>query len=303
MYFARTCVAVFAASILASRAASAGEDPRKGQAEASFQEAIRLHDDGLHEEALTYFERAYSIYPSPNTRINIAREEQLLGRYLDALRHYREALRTSLLHPDAVPSVKRRIHEIEQQLGRVVVSGPKGLVVKFGDREHVLPLSEALEVEPGVVTLEGAYGATRYHGTSEARPGETVTVEMVAEGPPAASLPEPTHRVRDLVTGSVLGLGIVGLATGTVLALKAEGQIGDARRMGSTNPCAQRALSSCQRYDAMLHEIETTRDAARVSFAIGGGLVAISAAGFVLWPNAKIRPILMGRAIGLGGEF
>ncbi len=289
-------------ALVVASPARAQDDPRKVRAEAPFQDALKLHDRGKNAEALAQFERAYAIYPSPNTRMNIAREEHVLGRKFDALRHYREALRSALLHPAMVPVAKKYIHELEGLVARVMVTGPEGLVFKLGDQEHVLPLTEPLDVEPGDLEASGRVGGTLYFWTRAVRAGESVRAELVAETPRAAPVvTPPSNDVRNIVTGSIAGAGLAGLATGVVLALSAESQISDAKRFSGS--CAVRSSAACTRYDGMLQDIARTRDASTVSFVVGGGLMAISAAGFVLWPNAKVRPAIVGRGVGLAGEF
>ncbi len=78
----------------------APDDPRKAQADALFQEGVlRLHAQDHEAEALDRFRRAATFTPSPAARVSIGQEEQLLGEPLEAIRHYREALKNPLLNP------------------------------------------------------------------------------------------------------------------------------------------------------------------------------------------------------------
>ena len=56
---------------------------------------MKLGEKGQSAESLEKFKKAYALYPSPNTLCNVARQEQLLGRKLQALRDYREAFSRS----------------------------------------------------------------------------------------------------------------------------------------------------------------------------------------------------------------
>ena len=82
-FFPFVSVALLAsASVFVAAPASAQDDPRKAQAEALFQEGLKLHDKDREADALEKFQKAYAIYPSPNTLVSVAREEQLVGRPL-----------------------------------------------------------------------------------------------------------------------------------------------------------------------------------------------------------------------------
>lgn len=163
---------------VAPSTALADDDPRKVRAEAAFQEGVKLQSQGRSAEALAKLKEAYATYPSPNTLGGIARIEQALGRSLDAIRHYREALRNPLTHPENAEYAKRAIAELEKHLGRIDVRGPTGLAVRIDDRDLVLPLVEPLDVEPSAVMLRGKLAGAEYEGRGTAIVGQTTTIEM-----------------------------------------------------------------------------------------------------------------------------
>lgn len=120
--------------------AMAQEDPRKAQSTPIFEEGLKLADRGKNAEALAKFRESYAVYPSPNTLFNIGRTEHLLGKTVEALRDYREAVKNPILNPQMVERGKKYIAELEKVVGRVEVTGPGGqqVSVNGGDRKSVV---------------------------------------------------------------------------------------------------------------------------------------------------------------------
>ena len=108
------------------------DDPRRIRADALFMEGIVLHNQGMGADALEKFEESYAHYPSPNTLFNIARLEHKSGKHRDAIRHYREAMRSPLLAPRALDLGRRFVAELAPEFARIDLKGPLGLEVTFG---------------------------------------------------------------------------------------------------------------------------------------------------------------------------
>jgi hypothetical protein len=295
-------------------AALAQEDPRKAQAETIFAQGVKLHDAGNNADALVKYRQAYEVYRSPNILFGIARLEQLLGKPLDAARHYREALKSPLLHPRNQELGKGYLAELEKLLVRVDVKAPAGTTIALGDRKLVAPIDEPLDFEPGSISIEGALGDTPYVGAAQGSAGSRVVVELRPKNsstpsPPIGDGPPPAHGER-WGTGQYLGLavagaGVVALAAGGGLLIakgKAGNDVTDLEQLTAANKdsCAGGSTSRpCQD----LADKRDERDrygSLGTAFIVGGGL-ALAAGGvmFFVWPKtttspsaAKLQPVV-----------
>jgi len=304
-----TLLLLASALLLAAPRAHAQEDPRKVQAEAAFGEGVKLHDAGRNREALEKYRRAYELYPTANILFAIARLEQLLGRSLDALRNYREALGSPLLHPKNQELGKGYVAELEKRVGRVDVKAPSGTIFTLDGRRFVLPLERPLDVEPGSVVIEGTYGDAKYSGTAEVAPGGRVTLEMLpasSELPPAArgtaglvEEPPPETSSASFWTGRrVAGVGIVvagaGALVGGGLLLGSSSDHDDraaALRQDNPQGCAASSGTSaiCGR---LSDEVDAAaRDRALGWVFLGGGTaLVLGGAALFAWPSSSAPP-------------
>ncbi|CAN5925518.1 hypothetical protein BH11MYX4_BH11MYX4_67510 [soil metagenome] len=321
-------VSVLVAMLALSRASSAQDDPKKTQAEGIFQEGLKLHDANRDADALVKYRQAYAVYPTPNILFAIARVEQLLGQSVLAITHLREALKNPQLHPRNQELGKGYLKELESKLARVILVGPAGLRVTVAGKEHVLPHDAMVDVEPGPVDARAELGGSRYAGRADTLAGSEVILELKnvhstggaappivppvvppPEQPPPAN-GEPSNATRNVVSGALVAVGVVGLTVGVVFLAKAEGQISDAvdfRGSVPGGPCASRALPSCDRYASMLEDVKSSRDVGTVALVGGGIFLAAGITTFLVWPKhtatAWVRPIFMGNAAGLSGHF
>ena len=165
--FALLCGAL----VLPSGPARAQEDPRKPQAETIFAEGIKLHDAGRNAEALEKYRRAYDVYPSANILFGIARLEQLLGRSLDSLRHYREALESPLLHPKNRELGKEYVAELEKQLGRFDVKAPRARPSRSEANVSSFPSSDRSTRSLAPSSSRGRSGMPRTRAARSSRGG------------------------------------------------------------------------------------------------------------------------------------
>lgn len=292
--------------------AFAQEDPRKAQAEPAFQEGLALHDRGREEEALAKFKEAYAVFPSPNVLYQIARSEQLLGRFLLAIRHYREALASPLLHPKNAQLAKGFVAEVERKLARVTITGPSGAKVEIGGATVTLPLERPVDVEPGEVVAYGTHEGMRLHGKAVVREGMTGTIALTTTGArvsPSDTTPPPdVAPTRSFwTTGRIVGVAGGGtlLAGGLVGAIVFNGKAGDAEdriaasRAGISAPdtaCTGVSNAACDtRREAEDDRVTSTnlRNASFVAAGVGlvGGVVL-----FLLSPprgsdRAAVRPL------------
>ncbi|MBL8607731.1 MAG: hypothetical protein JNL38_10440, partial [Myxococcales bacterium] len=74
---------------LSTSALAQGDDFRRKEAEERFKEGLALHERGREEEARVKFEQAYAALKRANILFSLARSEQLTGRAVEAIGHYR----------------------------------------------------------------------------------------------------------------------------------------------------------------------------------------------------------------------
>jgi tetratricopeptide (TPR) repeat protein len=303
-------VALACASVaFAPRTAHADDDPRKKAAEAVFQEGVKLHAQGKNEEALAKLQKAYDTYPSPNTLGGIARVEQAMGRSLDAIRHYREAVRNPLMHPENAEYARRAIAELEKQLARIDAKGPKGLVVTIDKRDYVLPLAEPVDVKADTYELSGKLGETRYEGRATAPIGKVTEIELKPIGGATAAPPPPqgdAHPVEPppvepsrpfwdtgrIVGAAAFGVGVVGVGAGLLFGKSSSDAAshGDELQSRLGRDACGRASPPAECADLKNARDDQDRDAAlsRV-FVIGGAVVAAGGVALFVWPRSDVR--------------
>lgn len=179
-------------ALLAPRAARA----QTPEVERLLRQGIELRQRGDSAAALRSFERAHELAHTPRTLAQVALAEQALGRWVDAERHLREALRAA-----DDPWITRNraaldgaLGVIAQHVGQVVVrcdvDGAELLVA--GRSVGVSPLATPTHVEAGEVAVsahaEGAEASARVRVTA----GETAFVELLLRRAAApTSTPEP----------------------------------------------------------------------------------------------------------------
>jgi len=290
------------------------EDPRKAEASAIFDEGNELADAGQMEAALEKFEKAYAVYPAPNALLNVARQEQLLGRRLKALRHYREALRSPLLAPKGAEIAKKFILELEVGYGRVDVKGPSGTVVKLGEEEVTLPLPEPLDVEPGKVTVSGRIAGQRHEETVTVAAGQVATVRLRGPlGAPGTVTEEkkdfwtPEH-----ITGVALGGAAVvaaGIGIGFLAAHNSHASDANGFASSVNYVCTPNTTNTCGSYQSSKDSANSAKTGEIISFVAAGALAVGAAVLLVPWQFKKegshvsARVIPTGQGILIDGAF
>ncbi|MCL2724876.1 MAG: hypothetical protein FWD69_10615 [Polyangiaceae bacterium] len=294
-------------SLVCTSVSAQDQDPQKEQAKVLFGEGLGLHDKKMEVEALDKFEKAYGLYPFPSILYNIALQEQILGRNLKALRHFRKALRSSLLPPKSAESAKKFISEFEPSFARLDLMGPTGLVVSLGSEEVTLPLPEPLDIEPGTITVTGTIDGQRYEGSGTAVAGQVLKIEVLRVEVKALPrpmtvqevLPPPTeetqnHSARYVVSGSLLAAGLVGVGLGIGFTVGANKASNDVTKLSTTfgvetYSCTGVTSADC---DSLKHSTTTrTRDSnlAVGSYVVGGALLTAGVVTYLFWPKASTQ--------------
>lgn len=187
-------VAGGASTAQAAPAPAAVKEDAREAARARLVEGVELLRQKQFAQALTKFDDAYALVPSPNIFYDRGLAHQGLGHDADAL----EAFDAFLAQADHAPPGTREkaTRERDALRGRVatlaVVSDPPGAEITVdGRRRGVTPLSGSLYIDVGPHEV-AARNASNGVVTSErivAAPRETVRLTLrfgVAEAPPAA---------------------------------------------------------------------------------------------------------------------
>lgn len=308
----RTFLPLAVALLLAlPTAAQAQEDPRIAKADVPYQEGLKLHDKDREAEALEKFKQAYAIYPSPNILFSMARAEQILGKNIDALDHYRKAMKDPLLGKRNIEFGKKYIPELEAKIGRVTITGPAGARVVVRGQEMKLPLAGPIEVDPGPLTVMASLDGKAYEGTADAVAGKETTLELKASGGAAPPLPTTTTNgdvhdvspppaavegrsfwgVRSYVGLSLVAVGAIGVGAGFVFSGQQSDEQTRLDDVGKQVPPGGCATSTPPAQCAELKDAQDQRDAAKnratIAFVAGG---VLATAGLGLIVSAAVAP-------------
>jgi hypothetical protein len=125
------------ALVLSPQIARAADD-----AEGWIQHGVKLLVQNKDQEALTCFEHAYALAPTPKAAAQLGMTERALGRWPDAERHLQEALKDEV-DPWITrnrPFITEQLHQAREHLGTLEVVGPgQGVITLDGVKIGTLP--------------------------------------------------------------------------------------------------------------------------------------------------------------------
>jgi hypothetical protein len=303
--------------LVLARPARAQDDPAVASSEALTKHGVELRRQRRDREALEEFRRAYELSAAPRTLAQIALAEQALGRWVDAERDLRAALRTQgdpwiLRNRDALES---GLSAIGSRLASLEVSAdvPGAELRVNGTLAGVLPLPAPVRVEAGSLVIDvRARGYAPVRRETSADPGGTVResvqlVPLVAQlssspappapwvAPEAPPARDPTRRgLRDAGI-VVLGAGALGVAAGAyfggrTLSTKSE--------RDTSGGCIGQACSPA----GVALDAEARSLALRSTVWFTGGLVAAAGGAALLWVSRSHTPHERAHALRLSPE-
>ncbi|HEX4514570.1 MAG TPA: hypothetical protein VGH87_18655 [Polyangiaceae bacterium] len=175
----------FVALTFTSTVALAGDN--KAESDKLFGEGLQLFAQKDFNHARMKFAEAYSKYPSPNSLLNLARAEQLMGECVDAVLHYRAY--TALPENPRISSFDRgsatiKLNECLAKIGRVQVNAPRGAHVTVDGLARVWTLGEPLDVPAGTHRIDIAFENLTKSRTTSPGEGEVTTVTWEEPKPP-----------------------------------------------------------------------------------------------------------------------
>jgi serine/threonine-protein kinase len=312
---------------LFARPAQAQSATDSATAQALFEEARTLLKAGRAAEACPKLEESQRLDPGSGTLLNLARCYETVGRVASAWNKYLEAASAAASSGNAAREneARQRAATLRPKLPKLSISiaaeakDTPGLVVtRDGERVGEAQWGLALPADPGQHTVAAsAPGRASWQATTTVSgAGTTVAITVPAlalapmESAPVAAPPSPiapppsaplvegslstggalgTQRVLAIVAG---GVGVVGLAVGTVFGLKSKSKHDEAAKYCDGTECREpRGVSAG----------EAAYSAGNVS-TVGMVVGALGVAGGVtLWLTAPRKEAARAQlALGLG---
>jgi len=261
--------------------------PRVQAQDSRREEATRLMSEGLklaeqHDEAgaLAKFEAAYHAYPTPNALYNVARERQLLGKNLAAVKDFRDCRKSPLLDPKLATMADQFIAELEKTTARIAVQAPAGSVVSIDG--STVDASGPIDVTPGSHTVTASALGQSSTKQVDAPVGQTTGVTLTIEAKSSSEPPKTETRSVAFPppTGAIIlgGVGIIGLGLGVGFALDSQSKRSDYDNLH----CSTVGGADCE---SRRSSIQTASTVSIVSYIAGGALLA----GGVVWWIAAPR--------------
>jgi tetratricopeptide (TPR) repeat protein len=263
-----------------------------------YRMGVDLYRAGRFVEAAHEFRVGLELAPaSAKLAFNLARALERAGRIDEAIAAYGTYLAR---HPEAAD--KADVEGTVTALGRIVQERPTAVTVTTSPAD-ALVLVDDTSTAAGRTPVELSLRPGRHRLTLRitGRADEVREVEVPAAArfavafdlptpppapaapppPPAMTATPPVDAPPETRPGWVpyagwgaVGLGVAGLAAGTLFHLDARATADDARGLGP----AERA-----RYDALTSDVDSANTAAAVTFALGAALIG-GGVGVFLWP-------------------
>jgi hypothetical protein len=269
----------------------------KATAEALFSEGRRLMSSGNYATACEKFAASQKLDPALGTSLNLADCYEKSGRTASAWAEFRDAAAAAhrVGSKDREQVARARADALEKQLSRLTLTEktphPDQRIARDGAAVDRAVLGTAVPIDPGPHLMEVAGpGRKKWSKSIDVQPGAQIVVELPelekeAAAPAASAATSDSMAPRSksgstqrIAAVAVGGIGVVGLAVGTVFGLKATSNWSDAKSHCSNFP------NGCNDEGVSLHD--SAQSAATVStIAFGVGLAGV-AGGAILWLTA-----------------
>jgi tetratricopeptide (TPR) repeat protein len=304
--FVRTVVVVLT---LCATAFAAPLDPAGARELA--KQGYELKQQKQWELARQKYEESVRLDPSQKSLINLAECEAELGKLVDAQRHLLEARDSAKNDPALGAMAVSRLAAVEKRLPKLTVKlavdAPSGTIVaRDGVELQGASLATALPVDPGPHAVivrspgrpEQRFDVTLAEGETkelDVGPGAAAAVPVAPPPPPtapqsAATAEAPASHASPLrLVGLVTaGVGVVGIAVGTGLAISA-----------NSGKCPNNVCATEE--DRSRHlDARHRANIATIAFAAGGGLLAAGGLLWLLSPSKTSESSSPAAQVGLG---
>jgi hypothetical protein len=283
-------------------ATAAHAEPRtsdKTTAEALFAEGRKLMTAGKYADACPKLEASLKLDAGVGTMLNLAECYEKNGQTASAWTEFREAISAArdAGSKDRADLARARAAALEPKLSRLTVVVPKGQLVDV-TRDGALLESAAfgtpVPVDPGKhVIAASAPGKRKWATSVDVTSAAQVSVDVPALADESAAAAHESAITADAPKTSAGGssqrtlaitagvVGVVGIAAGTVFALKASSTWSDAK-----NKCTTDRSNCGLEGQGLSQDAKSSANTATIAFVIGAvGL----AGGTILWLTAPKR--------------
>jgi len=299
-------------------------------AQQRYARAMTLFTARDYTNGLAEFRASLALYPSPNTRLMVARCLRELGRLGEAAYEFQATLvsaQSDTRYVAARDAARTEMRTIEPLIGHLTVTIrdlPEGARVRIGERElPAAAIGLPLPVTPGrqYVTVE-APGYDTVNRTVEVALGgresialrptrsvapPVVVAPVVSIGPPPSTTPSsatvsdssPRSGGSPAVTALFVGLGVAGVGGGAALLVSANMQFNDLSRRCGGVTCPVGEVGAI---DAGVR----TQILSAVAFGAGAAFVGIGVLYGVLSrgrPRSAVTPVALLHGGGVAVEF
>lgn len=299
-------------TLLLAPAAARAQDATEATAASLFDEGMKLMDQGRYAEACPKLARSHQIAPTGGTVLNLGDCYERAGQYASAWSAYKQAAARAAEagKKDFETMALDRAKKIEPKLSHLtlkVTRPAEGMEIKR-DADTVTRAEWGVSalVDPGAHRFEvTAPGAKKWTTMITLSPGENKTLaipELETQAKPAASGPEPsrppaseprsdgsTQRTIGFVVG---GVGLVGIAVGSIFGVEAMSKDSDAKsHCRTTNLCDAEGVKLGK--DA--HDAATV---STIAFSVGGAALLLGAV--LVFSAGKSEPAAAGNKVRVG---
>ncbi len=333
------------ALLTAAPLAGAQTDTERAGARAAAGEGLKAFNEGRHGDAIDLFTRAESLVHAPPHLLYIARANEKLGRLVRAREAYMKITREKLAAdaPDAFrqahTDAQQELSALEPRVPYLTISvkgdGASQAGVTLDDK--VVPpalVGVPYPVDPGEYRIQASGKDVKSEvATVMIAEGKRETVELLLASAPGSLPPgaspsatdpapnsapgtpapvDPGPKSTDSGPGAMrigayvgLGVGVVGLAAGTIFALQSSSKRSEADDLCGASGCPK---SKQDEVNALDSDADSAATLATVGFIVGGVGVATGVTLFILSSGEKrdsaaIRPWVGWGSAGVSGHF
>ncbi len=287
-------------SAMALASTAGADNARTAEAEARFNEGVKLADSGSYDQARLKFLQALEMKKVASVLFNLAGAEMRTGHEVEAVEHYRAFLKIAPADPrvtDALTdAAKGKIGELLKKIGQIEIEAPQEAKISVDGRWLEVTPNEPVPVSPGKHSAKASLNGKTININVDAPAGEIAKAKFEFPANDSASTP-PAPAVggegeRTTVGWVVpIGLGVLGVAgvvMGAVFASASNGSKDelDAQRQGKPGICAPPRGPACAGYEDQVSTVNSQATIAWVGYGVGAAALAASILTFVFLPKS-----------------
>jgi hypothetical protein len=295
-YLQAACL--ISAMALASNAHA--DNARTAEAEARFNEGIKLADSGNYDQARLKFLQALEMKKVASVLFNLAGVEMRTGHEVEAVEHYRAFLKLAPADPritDALTdTAKNNIGELLKKIGQIDIEAPQEAKISIDGRVLEEMPNEPLPVSPGKHTVKGSLNGKTLTINVEPQAGQVAKAKFdfpANDGVPMPSPPGAGGEAERTTVGWVvpIGLGVLGVSgvvMGAAFASASNSSKDDLDRQREASPglCAPPRGPACAGYEDKVSTVNSQATLAWVGYGVGAAALATSILTFVFLPKS-----------------